>query len=133
DQQQRLVSAAQRRLLTLFDASPVATLITEPEDGTILHLNPAVERMSGLARSQIIGRSSLEFGTWADHAQRRRLIADTLFSGEGHTIERQLTFPGMAPLVVLVTFRAIEWEGKNRLLVMLQYITSRRAAEDTLR
>ncbi len=129
----RRVAASERRFATVFSSSPVATIITELEDGTIVDVNPATERMLGLGRAQLIGHQTIEFGAWADLRQRRRLIADALFSGTGHTIEREIRLPDGTFFTVLVSVSSFELEGRSRLLVMLQDITLRKAAEDTLR
>ncbi|MCC5024602.1 MAG: PAS domain-containing protein [Candidatus Synoicihabitans palmerolidicus] len=131
----RLIAASDRRFATIFDASPIPTVMTEMETGQILEVNPTVEKLLGMSREQIIGRESSDFGVWRDHAQRRRFIADALFGGASHTMERQLHVhvPAGSTLTVLISFCRIELEGKNRLLIIMQDITTRKAAEDTLR
>ena len=129
----RRVAASERRFATMFNHSPIATIVTEMEDGTIVDINPATERIFGMKREQVIGRQTIEFGTWADFGQRRRLIADALFSGTGHTIERQVSVEGAPTYTMLISFCSFEMDGKNRLLVMMQDISLRKAAEDTLR
>jgi PAS domain S-box-containing protein len=55
--------------------SPDAVLITRLDDGCIVEANEAFLRMTGYQRDEIIGRSTLDLGLWADPDQRMRLIA----------------------------------------------------------
>ncbi len=129
----RKVAASERRFATLFHSSPIAAIITEIEDGTIVDVNPTACSLVELERDAIVGHKTMEFGAWADFSQRRRLVADALFGGVGHTIEREVKIPGRATKTVLASFSSFELEGRNRLLVMMQDITQRKAAEHTLR
>ncbi len=129
----RRVQMSERRFATLFNSSPIATLVTELDDGTIVDINASAERIFGLKKEEFIGRKTMEFGAWENSQQRRRLIGDALFSGSSHTFERTIALPGRAPITVLLSFSAFEFEGRNRLLVMLQDISQRKAAEDSVR
>ncbi|WP_221029371.1 PAS domain-containing sensor histidine kinase [Actomonas aquatica] len=129
----RQVAASKRRFATLFNASPIATIVTEIEDGAIVDANPAAERLANKTRDEIIGQRTIDFGAWSDLPQRRRLVGDALFSGSRHTIEREVDLPGAPNCTLLVSFSAFEFEGKNRLLVMMQDISHRKAAEESVR
>ncbi|HEX2101144.1 MAG TPA: PAS domain S-box protein, partial [Candidatus Synoicihabitans sp.] len=129
----RRVVASERRFTTIFGSSPVATIITDVDDGLILDLNPAALTLTGWRREHVIGRSTTHLGLWRDQAEHRRVVSAALDAGPGHSVERTITPPGRNPLTVLASFALIELDGHGRLLLMMQDITARKAAEETLR
>jgi PAS domain S-box-containing protein len=129
---QRLV-ASERRFTTIFKNSPVAIVITEVDDGTIIDLNAAALVMTGLKRDEIIGRSMVELGAWLDAEEGTELVQAALAAGPGHAIERPIRTPTRGTLTVLASFSLIELDGVSRLLVMMQDITDRKAAEEDRR
>ena len=55
-------------------SSPDWISVVRISDGVILHVNDAFERESGYAAAEVIGRSTLEVGLWAEPGQRRAWI-----------------------------------------------------------
>ncbi len=58
----------------LFEASPVAMMITDLADGRYLHVNEAFERLSGWPRDEVIGRTTLEVARWVDPERRAQMM-----------------------------------------------------------
>lgn len=57
---ERKIAEAEERLRTIFESSPDAYLITNPDDGRIIDCNPVTEAMLGGTRDQIIGKTADE-------------------------------------------------------------------------
>jgi PAS domain S-box-containing protein len=133
DEDHLRVVASERRFTTIFANSPVATIIADVREGRILDLNPAALTLTGLRRQEAVGRPTKQFGDWFDPTERARAIASALAEGPGHAIERVLVSPVRGAVPVLASFSLIELDGQARLLVMMQDITARKAAEETLR
>lgn len=60
--------------------APSAIAISSLEDGRFLDVNKEFETISGYERDELIGRSSLDLGIWADAGQRRDVV-DLVKSG----------------------------------------------------
>jgi len=56
----------------LFLSSPIWVTLSKLEDGTYLEANHAFEESTGFDRKDVIGRTSVEFGLWADPGERER-------------------------------------------------------------
>ncbi len=58
----------------LFEASPVAMMITDLADGRYLHVNGAFERITGWPRDEVLGHTALEVAPWVDPDDRARMV-----------------------------------------------------------
>ena len=76
--ERKQAEAALRRseemLSRLFAASPDAIVIGELTTSRLVMVNDRYLSMFGYSREELIGRSSLELGIWADPAQRRKVL-----------------------------------------------------------
>ncbi len=122
---------SEQRFLTVFNASPVGLAIATADTGVILDANPAVCRLVGFPREQVLGRKTADFATWLP-GERERITAEVLRTGRCQPFEKQLHTTA-DPVTVLVHFEAIEVDGQRRLLVALNDITDRKRTERTLR
>jgi len=77
----RASHASAERFAKIFGLSPNPVSIGRLSDGVHLEVNPAFSRVLGYAREEVIGRSSIELGIWANPADRR-LILERLRRGE---------------------------------------------------
>lgn len=59
----------------LFQLSPVAACVTRVSDGLVIDVNAAWEALSGIARRDAIGRTTVELGHWNDEAERTAALA----------------------------------------------------------
>ena len=59
-----------RKLLTVFNTSPDATLIMKFSDGTIVDANKGLVDMYGFELSEVIGNTDIEMNIWNDMSQR---------------------------------------------------------------
>src|SRR5690606_38472643 len=121
------------RFATLFHLSPNAVLLTRRHDGMIFDVNQHFEDMLGWPGSQVIGKTSLELGLWADPEQRHQVM--------------EVTRAGSGPVSLEVRFRAssgqihdgilctqgIEFEGVTFLLSTFVDTTDRKRAEQALK
>ena len=79
---QRVV-ASERRFTTIFRNSPVATVITDVGNGSVIDLNPAVLTLTGMKREELLGRPSTVFGPWFDVSALTQIVAAALAAGPG--------------------------------------------------
>ncbi len=66
---------SQERFAKAFRSSPDSMTITDLESARFLEVNPNFERQFGYTAQQVIGRSSLDLGLWANREQRLALLA----------------------------------------------------------
>ena len=58
----------------MFEFAPMAVNLTRRSDGCLLAVNQAWERMTGLRREQVIGRTTLELKLWRHDADRQHYL-----------------------------------------------------------
>jgi len=73
-QDQRELRASQERFSKVFEASPLAIIITRLRDGQFVDANPAFYRLSGYTKDEVLGRTSEELHLWAEFSQRALLV-----------------------------------------------------------
>jgi two-component system cell cycle sensor histidine kinase/response regulator CckA len=73
---ERLLRESERLFAHAFEANPDPAVVSTLEDGRQLLVNDAYLRVYGGTREQIIGRSALAIGLWADSRDRERFVAE---------------------------------------------------------
>ncbi len=124
------LSESEKRLHTLFRASPAVISITSPEDGRLLEVNEAFETISGYTREEALGRTSIELGLYADKNDRQRVIDEMKRSGQARNLELNLRTKSGQIVVGLFSTTPIELKGKACLLTVINDITERKRAEE---
>ena len=79
-QAQERLKDSEAKFAAVFQDSPTAITVVKVEDGTFVDANKAAELISGYQREEVIGRSAVELGIFADPAQRHdamRLIEES--------------------------------------------------------
>jgi PAS domain S-box-containing protein len=106
----------------VFEHLPMAASLTRRADGLILAVNRAWERLSGLGRDQVVGRTTVELGLWSQDADRRQYLDSlqedveprcaTVIGGKvRHVRMRTSVLPGDEPLL-LVLLQDIDREAE---------------------
>lgn len=131
--------ATQRRLLerqrsnerfsTLFRFSPVPIVMTSIDEGRVLEVNDAFLRQLGIAREQVVGRTSVELRIYGDTAVRRALVERLL--RDGHIRDHELVLPRSSgsALTLSLSSDLIETDEGTCILSTLVDVTERRQAE----
>lgn len=123
----------EQRFAKVFHSSPDAIVISRLSDGVYLEVNEAWVRLSGYAKEESLGKSSLELGIWVEPADRARLVER--LSG-GNTV-RQFDFQfrrrNGEVAQALMSAEVIELRGEKCLLSLLADVTERRRAVEQLR
>jgi len=66
---------SEERFRQVFESSPVGMTITRASDGVFLDINSADQRTLGYTREELIGRRTLEMGSWLSAEERTRFLA----------------------------------------------------------
>ena len=130
EQERRL---SDERFARIFHSSPDAIVISRLDNGVYVELNEAWTELSGYPREEMIGRSSVELGIWADPAQRDELIVQLATHGRVRDFEFQLRRKNGEPVDTLLTGEAIDLHGVRCLLSILVNVTERNRSTRRLR
>ena len=115
-----------------FRMSPDAMIISEFESGTLLEVNDSHEQLTGYRREDVIGRTSLEIGTFKDAADRQEFLAPMQATGSARRVERKICDRSGREIDVLYSSECFVLAGKKCLVTIMQDITERKRAEAAL-
>ncbi len=138
----RDVSAAQQaaaalqdseaRYRTAFMTSPDAITITDLKDGRYVDLNEGFTRIFGWPREDVLGRTAIELGIWADLADRERFIRQVSVHGECLNFEAAFLNWRKEPVTGLVSSRAVTVSGRACILTVTRDVSDRKRIETEL-
>jgi two-component system cell cycle sensor histidine kinase/response regulator CckA len=124
---------SEENLARVFKLAPVAISISDLSDGRLLDVNEAYVKMLGYGREELIGRSSVDVGLWADARDRTELARVVAELGMVRDYALRLRTRDGRIREVQGSFQRIELESGAGLLAAFQDTTERREAERLLR
>ncbi|MBV6411844.1 MAG: Adaptive-response sensory-kinase SasA [Rhodocyclaceae bacterium] len=124
---------SEARFATLFRSNPEAIMLTTPEQGRILDVNDAFERVSGWARDEVVGRSSVELGFWAEPRDRARWLEIIRAQGFVRDFESMFVPKSGRPHPVQLSSTILDLAGERVILNFFLDITERKRIEEALR
>ena len=118
-----LLKDSELKFRNIFEFSPIAIAIRDPEDGRMLDVNAAWQKLFGYSREELIGRSVKDLGFYV-HAEDHEEIANSL-RDQGRIINRQFEFRKRSGEIMKILYSAefVTMNGQSSLLVMLTDIT----------
>jgi len=117
----------------VFQNSPVPIAISRLSDGRFRDINPAYEEIFGWRREEIIGRTSLEIGLWANAEARKNWVAGLGASGRRQEVETTFFNRRGEERTVLLSADTIELDGVPHILNFVYDQTERKRAEEEKR
>ncbi|RFO94726.1 GGDEF domain-containing protein [Rhodoferax lacus] len=121
------------RYRTAFMTSPDAINITRVEDGRYLEVSAGFERMTGWRRDEVVGRTSVELGLWADGGDRQRFMQALERDGRYENLEARFKAKDGHIVVGLMSAHLMVVKGERCLLSVTRDITERKHAEEKLK
>ena len=110
-QAERLLRRSEARFAAIFESSPLAMTVARRVDGVYLQVNRAYEHLLGFNRDEVLGKSTLELGIWADPEARARLIRQFAGDGTSASVEAQVRRKDGSLIDVIFTGALIELDG----------------------
>ena len=136
DRQKRMrdrVVASERKLKTLFKATPDILSIMRVDTGTFIDVNDAFEAITGFTRDEVLGKTTLDIGLVPDGAQRKEFYRRLNEDGEIHDFELPIWTRAGEERILLMSAELLEIEGYNLIVAHSKDITARKNAERGLR
>lgn len=121
---------ARERFELIFNTSPDAVLITRLHDDCFIDINEGFTAMTGIARDEIIGRSSSAFNIWHDPADSRKLATILAEKGYYENLEAVFRRKDGSQFTGLVSARIITLNGVTHAISIARDITDRKLAEE---
>jgi diguanylate cyclase (GGDEF)-like protein/PAS domain S-box-containing protein len=124
---------SEERYRVAFQTSLDGININRLSDGLYIECNKAFLDITGYEREEVIGRTSLELGIWADHRNRHRLVEILRQNTSCRELEVQFRKKSGEVFWVVVSASLIELDGETCILSMVRDISAAKAAEDQIR
>lgn len=124
---------SEERYRTAFVTSPDAINITRLSDGCYLDVNEGFLRLTGWTREEVIGKTAVELGVWADPSDRQHLVDALRRDGHFENLEAQFRGKDGRVILGLMSAHIVPIKGVNCLLSVTRDIGERKAAEDKLK
>jgi len=125
---------SEQKFRTAFHSNPEAMTITTLADGVYLDVNNAFLRVTGFTREDVLGRRSLDVGSWVDKQDRTRLVQTLQEKGRVESMETTFHKKNGDIFFVHLSAELIEIGDLKCVLATSQDVTDRRrVAQELLR
>ena len=124
---------SEEKFRTIFQTSTDGIVISDLDTGMYLEVNEGYLMLSGYTREELIGKSSLELGTWVDPEDRAELVRRLRERGLVSGMEVQVRRKDGAIRNVLISAQIVEIAGRKWMLSTNRDITEYKQLEEQLR
>ncbi|MCY2988979.1 MAG: PAS domain S-box protein [Planctomycetota bacterium] len=120
---------SEEKFAKAFRSCPDAFILSSAPDSRITEINDAVTRISGYAPEELLGRTTVELGLWADPGERDRYVA--LVCREGRVVDFEAVFRTKSGTrrTCLMSTEIIQLATGPHFLSVLRDITEHQQAE----
>jgi len=112
-----------------FRSSPDWFVISTLEDGFYIDVNEAFLETTGYRREEVIGRTSVELGIWADPEQRSEMVKVLREEKKVRNLEAKFRMKSGEIRYVLWSAEVIDYGDEKCLIAVTRDITARKRAE----
>ena len=110
---------AQNKYTAIYDTMPDAAGITRVSDGRYIEVNPAFSELLGIAREDVVGRTSQELGIWATEHERPALLQALQHHGKVERLPLVAQRDGL-PIRGLMSARPVQLAGEACLVFVFR-------------
>ena len=112
---------------------PDAIFLTRADDGVILDVNEAFEKLTGYRQEEILGQTAKQFSFIRDPDLWIQSFQELEGKNEAREIETSIFHRDGRLIYVLMSLRSVDMNGERCCLNIMRDITERKLAEDALR
>jgi PAS domain S-box-containing protein len=124
---------SEERFSRFLQTNPVGVTITTIDEGRFLDVNDRYLELTGYSREEIVGRTVLDLGIWADPRDRARVVGGLRAKGVVRDFEARYRTKSGEIRESLASFEIINFEGRPAILALTNDITDRKRVEQALR
>ncbi len=129
-QAQRALKASEEKFAKAFLLSPAWVVISVLETGEYLEVNEAFLKTTGYAREEVIGKTSLELGTWIEESDRAEVLALIREKGSVKNLEVPRRTKDGRRIPTLYSGEPVELDGRQCLVSVSLDISVIKQAEE---
>jgi len=129
EQARESLRLSEDRFYKAFLSSPDWVVISAIEDGFYVDVNDAFSRLTGYRREEVIGRTSIELGIWADPGQRAEMVKMLREQGAVRNMEVKFRMKSGDIRFMLWSAEVIDFGGEKCLIAVSHDVTERSRAE----
>ncbi|MBP1627957.1 MAG: multi-sensor hybrid histidine kinase [Holophagaceae bacterium] len=124
------LKASEERFFAIFQASPIATLLTDSADETILDANPAFLQMSGRELQAVLGHTTRELAFWVDLQERVSALDRIRTTGRLRNFEMSFRQASGVPGHAVVSAETAHLGGRPVMVSLYRDVTEIRNAQE---
>ena len=123
---------SEKKFTTIFKNVPALLTITVLANGKIIEVNEVFLQTTGYTLNEVIGRTTLELGIWAEPHDREIIFDILKEEGSVHDMEVRFKMKNGNTLTGLFSAELIELKKEKHVLSMLKDITERKRMEEQI-
>ncbi|HSL05505.1 MAG TPA: PAS domain S-box protein, partial [Nitrospiraceae bacterium] len=127
------LTRSEQHFQSLFNWIPSAVGISTMPEGRFFDVNEGFTRLTGYTREEVIGRTTLELGLWADPSERAVVLQEIQEQGHLHNREGRLRTKSGEIRSLIVSVHSIQLGSTPCLIYLGHDITERKCAEEALK
>jgi diguanylate cyclase (GGDEF)-like protein/PAS domain S-box-containing protein len=110
----------------IFAKSPVAISVSRSSDGRIVDVNDRWSLLTGYAREEVLGKTSLEIGMWPSAEERERVRQAALTIQEGYSTELPFETKDGRHILIRIEGAKVEIDAESYFVVYVSDVTEER-------
>ncbi len=123
---------SEQKFTTMFQASPIGTLLAEMPSGRLLDANPAFAQLTGLSSEELLGRTAFQTGFQLAYEDQQDIIQELLRDGRLRAVEVDIRNRHGVRMSVVLNATLLNIAGQPCALLLVEDVTERRASEAAL-
>lgn len=132
-QREQELAEAHDRAQSIFDNNPDVLMISRLSDGCITDVNAAALRVFGYTREEVIGKTTLALGVWAQPQDRQRLVESLRLRGYCEGLEAEFRVRDGSTFVAALTAVITRLKGEPSVINTVRDISARVRTQEQLR
>ncbi len=120
---------SEEKFSRIFNSSPDAITISAIDSGEYIEVNQGFEKISGYAKNEVLGKTTIELEIWKRAEDRAKLVQTITQQGALQNHEFEFRKKNGESITALVSAEIVEIENKICLLSIVRDISERKAME----